>query len=134
MHGQCSCEDCQRRTGTPTSFHLYYRAKDVNIKGNYKTFSRKTVGDRKISFHFCPDCGGTLAFDIPWADEVYGEKMTGIPLGNFNNPQIEAPDVSVWNCYLPAWFPNVVTEDRRMDEQPKSIDDIKLVLKALGKL
>ncbi|TRX56598.1 GFA family protein [Thalassomonas sp. M1454] len=134
MHGQCSCEDCQRRTGTPTSFHLYYKAKDVEIKGEFKTFTRKAEEGREIEFIFCPECGGSLAFDIPWADDVYGEKMTGIPLGNFTNPKIAAPDVSVWNCYLPTWFPNVVTETRRMAEQPKTIDDIKLVLRSLGKL
>lgn len=134
VHGQCSCEDCQRRTGTPTSFQIYYKFSQLSITGQHTVYSRDAIGERGIAFNFCPECGSTVFFDIPWADSVWGEKVIGIPLGCFNDPSIEAPEYSVWGCRLPEWLPASSNKDFQMAEQPSSIDEIKEVFNALGKI
>lgn len=134
LHVQCSCVDCRKRTGTPTSFQIFHRASTVKITGNYKTRHRKSFNGRNMSTNFCPECGGTIALNVGWAKEVFGEDIYGIPLGCFDDASIGAPDVSVWNCFLPDWFPPLSSKEAQMERQPESIEDLRQATQSLGKL
>ncbi|HSG90629.1 MAG TPA: GFA family protein [Pseudomonadales bacterium] len=57
----CSCELCQRRTGSPIHIGAWFRIEDVRLEGETKAFTR-TSGDmgREATFNFCPVCGTSV--------------------------------------------------------------------------
>ena len=71
---------------------------------------------------------------MDWCKEAFGEEIYAIPLGCFDDSSISAPDVSVWNCFLPAWFLPLSSAETQQEEQGDSIEEIKEVLRAMGKI
>jgi len=70
----------------------------VAIKGQSKKYVR--VGDEghRIVFHFCPDCGATVHYQIEGLDD----KIV-VPVGAFADPGFPAPTVSVYERRQHAW-------------------------------
>ncbi len=132
VHVQCSCEDCRKRTGAPTSFHIYHRASTVKLDGDFKTYHRKSFNGRNTSTYFCLECGGTISLNLDWCAEVFGEEIYAIPLACFDDSSIPAPDISSWNCFLPDWLPSASSKETQLDKQGESIEDLRLATKALG--
>ncbi|MGS2724942.1 GFA family protein [Porticoccus sp. GXU_MW_L64] len=134
LHVQCSCETCQRRTGTPTSFQIYFKESQTTVHGRLNTYAREAVGERKVICHFCPDCGSFVFSTGQFANELFGEKMRILALGCFNDSSFGPPDFSGWNQCLAEWFPPILPEELNMDTQPISIDEFRAALQELGKL
>lgn len=53
----CSCEACQRATGTGHSAVVLADPADVTIAGATKSFSRPANSGATFTQHFCPECG-----------------------------------------------------------------------------
>jgi len=56
----CSCENCQRATGTGHSSVVLVHTEAVRSLGATKAFSRPADSGATFTRHFCPECGTTL--------------------------------------------------------------------------
>lgn len=99
----CHCHACQKRTGSAFGVQARYPREEVAFTGVSHHYRR--VGDEggKISFSFCPECGGTLWFTLDVQPGVIV-----IPLGNFAGADfpkeaIPAPSVSVYQSRCHDW-------------------------------
>ncbi len=57
----CSCEDCQKASGTGHSAIAIFAARDVAIAGETRTFERAAASGATLARSFCPICGTPLA-------------------------------------------------------------------------
>ena len=56
----CSCEDCQRATGTGHSAIVLARPAEVTITGASHSFARPANSGATLTRSFCPRCGTPL--------------------------------------------------------------------------
>lgn len=88
----CSCTQCQKRTGAPFGVGAYFlRDQVISIEGAHREFRRSSDSGRKLSMHFCPDCGSTVF----WYAEVFPDRV-GIAAGAFADPLFPPPVAAVW--------------------------------------
>lgn len=66
----CSCEDCQRATGTGHSAVVLARAGDVTLAGAARSFARPANSGATLTRSFCPECGTPLMARSSRAAEV----------------------------------------------------------------
>lgn len=102
----CHCTECQRRTGSAFGVSAHFPKEQVRIEGPSKVYVRATNSERKVEFHFCPDCG-TSVF---WYAEVRPDHI-GIASGTFADPLMPWPTVSIWETTRHPW----VTFDHPVD-------------------
>jgi hypothetical protein len=72
----CSCEDCQRASGTGHSAAFLLRAADVTVSGKTKNHSRSADSGAIFTRWFCPECGTPLC-----AQSSRGLELMTIPVG-----------------------------------------------------
>lgn len=56
----CSCEDCQKATGTGHSTVAMVNLADVAVAGATKSFARPAASGATFTRWFCPECGTPL--------------------------------------------------------------------------
>lgn len=56
----CSCEDCQKASGTGHSAIAIVDAADVELTGDTRTFERPAASGAVLARTFCPTCGTPL--------------------------------------------------------------------------
>ena len=100
MVNMCHCTECQRRSGVPMTVNAYFNESDVQIEGEYRTYSRAAQEDRKLHNYFCPTCGATVGWR---ADLRPG--LIGISVGSFNDKSFPKPTVSIWEDSMCEWVP-----------------------------
>jgi hypothetical protein len=93
----CHCLDCQRRSGSVFATQARFPASSVTIAGTSNTFVR--VGERRTTFHFCPNCGSTVYYVSDHANDVIA-----IAIGAFADPSFPSPTVSVFEERKHRWF------------------------------
>lgn len=74
----CSCEDCQRATGTGHSAVALAASSDVAVTGEPKSFARPANSGATLTRWFCPDCGTPL-----YAQSSRALEMLMLPVGLF---------------------------------------------------
>ena len=94
----CHCLNCQRRTGGVFSAQARWPDAQVRITGEPKTWLHTGDSGGRADFHFCPECGTTIAFVI---EALPG--LTAIPLGTFADPDFPAPQFSVYENRKHEW-------------------------------
>ena len=77
----CHCLECQRRTGSVFGVQARFHTNTVTIRGRSATFVRVGDSGTKVTFHFCPVCGGTVHYSLERHPEI-----VGIPVGAFADP------------------------------------------------
>jgi hypothetical protein len=100
----CHCLLCQQRTGSTYSVHAYFPSDNVTVTGTTKIYAQKGDSGAFIYFHFCPECGST----VYWEVEATPGK-TGVPIGVFADPTFPPPTVSI---FMPHKHPWVVVPER----------------------
>lgn len=93
----CHCLECQRRTGAPFGVGAYYEEAQVRLSGPSKVYERSVEG-RKLSFHFCPDCGST----VYWRAAGHPGRVA-IAVGAFADPHFPKPARSVFERSRHDW-------------------------------
>lgn len=94
----CHCIACQKRTGSAFGSQARFpRTQVLNIEGKSATYSRKADSGNEVTFHFCPDCGTTLYWELEVAPDVYA-----VALGAFEE-QLPAPAFSVFEEHAFPW-------------------------------
>jgi len=85
--------------GVQARFHTT----SVTMRGRSATFVRVGDSGTKVTFHFCPVCGGTVHYSLERHPEI-----VGIPVGAFADPKFPTPVRSVYEERMHAWV-NVPT-------------------------
>jgi hypothetical protein len=94
----CHCLACQRRTGSVFGAQARFRRDAVQITGSSSAYVR--VGDEggKTTFHFCPQCGATVHYQLEGNPE-----HVAVPVGAFAKPGFPAPSFSVYEERMHCW-------------------------------
>jgi hypothetical protein len=94
----CHCRECQRRTGAPFSVSVIFEKAQVRAEGASKVYIRDGQEGRKIRFHFCPECGTTVYWDL---DRLPDHII--VAFGAFADPALPAPTRSIWEESRHSW-------------------------------
>jgi hypothetical protein len=89
---------CQRRTGSIFGAQARFERDRVTIEGSSKAYIRAADSGNEITFHFCPDCGATVYYQMEGLSEV-----VAVPVGAFADPDFPAPRISVYEARQHAW-------------------------------
>jgi len=93
----CHCLACQRRTGSAFAAQARFPRADVTIAGETTTWVRVAESGKRSTYHFCPACGSTIAYENEGMDPI------AIPLGAFADPDFPAPRFSVYEERKHPW-------------------------------
>jgi hypothetical protein len=95
----CHCLACQRRTGSVFGAQARFRSDAVKVEGQSQNYVR--VGDEgnRIVFHFCPQCGATVHWQIEGREDIIA-----VAVGAFAEPGFPAPTVSVYERRKHSWI------------------------------
>lgn len=94
----CHCLACQRRTGSVFGAQARFRREDVTVSGQSTAYVRAGDDGPGARFHFCPQCGATVFYELLGMDEVLA-----IPVGAFADPDFPPPTVSLYEERMHAW-------------------------------
>jgi hypothetical protein len=95
----CHCLDCKKRSGSAFAVQARWPKEQVAIEGNSKAFVHTADSGNRITFHFCPDCGSDVHYEI---DGKF-DGLVAIPVGAFADPSFPAPRFSVWEKRKHDW-------------------------------
>ena len=105
----CQCIECQKRTGSAFSWQARLPIEHVTIEGQSSTcVSQGGAGhvsllrQRGGPFHFCPECGSTVYWEISAAPE-----LLGVAIGTFADPTFPPPMIAGFAAEGAAWAMNV---------------------------
>jgi hypothetical protein len=105
----CHCLACQQRTGSAFGVQARFSRDKVRIEGRATAYVRTGDEGRRATFHFCPDCGATVHYQIEDQPEI-----VAVPVGAFADPGFPAPRRSVYEARRHAWV-SVPEGAERMD-------------------
>jgi hypothetical protein len=95
----CHCLACKKRSGSAFAVQARWPAQQVTIEGRSKTHVHTADSGNRITFHFCPDCGSDVHYEI---DGKF-DGLIAIPLGAFDDPSFASPRFSVWEKRKCDW-------------------------------
>lgn len=95
----CHCLDCKKRSGSAFAVQARWQAEQVEFEGESKSWVNVADSGNRITFHFCPDCGSDVHYEI----EGKFDGLVAIPLGAFEDPYSLAPRFSVWEERRHDW-------------------------------
>src|SRR5262249_4830119 len=76
----CHCLACQRRTGSVFGVQARFPRDNVRVEGRSTAYVRIADSGNRITFHFCPECGATVHYELEGIDAI------AIPVGAFADP------------------------------------------------
>jgi hypothetical protein len=95
----CHCLACQRRTGSAFAIQARFPSDRVHVVGHSSDYVRVSdEGEQERTFHFCPDCGGTVFYTTSDAPD-----LIAVPVGAFADPSFPPPTVSVYGSRRHPW-------------------------------
>jgi hypothetical protein len=95
----CHCLDCQKRSGSAFAVQARWPSERVCVEGESKAWSHQADSGNRITFHFCPDCGSDVHYEI----EGKFDGLIAIPAGAFADPRFPHPGFSVWEERKHDW-------------------------------
>jgi hypothetical protein len=75
----------------------------VTIAGQSKTFVMIADSGNRGAFHFCPECGSDVYYEIDGKFDDKFNDLVAIPLGAFDDPYFLSPKFSVWEGRKHDW-------------------------------
>ena len=95
----CHCLECQKRTGSVFGMQARFLKQNVrHIAGDSRRFTRKGDSGNMVSFHFCPDCGSTVFWELSGMPDAYA-----VAVGAFADPAFPPPRISVYETRRHDW-------------------------------
>jgi uncharacterized protein YndB with AHSA1/START domain len=94
----CHCLACQKRTGSAFGVQARFARKNVAITGRSSQYVRTGDSGGECTFHFCPDCGSTVHWQLAQFPDVIA-----IAVGAFADPTFPAPAFSVYEERQHQW-------------------------------
>ena len=105
----CHCLNCQKRSGSAFAVQARWPADQVTIAGSSKSWVNVADSGNRITFHFCPDCGSDVHYEI----EGKFDGLIAIPVGAFADLDFPRPRFSVWEERKHDWVEIVGNEVER---------------------
>lgn len=102
----CHCLNCKKRSGSAFAVQARWPADQVTIEGQSKGFELIADSGNSATFHFCPDCGSDVHYEI----NGKFDGLIAIPLGAFEDPFFASPKFSVWEERKNDWV-DIVGDD-----------------------
>ena len=102
----CHCLNCKKRSGSAFAVQARWPADQVTIEGQSKGFELIADSGNSATFHFCPDCGSDVHYEI----NGKFDGLIAIPLGAFDDPYFASPKFSVWEERKNDWV-DIVGDD-----------------------
>ncbi|MFT7575021.1 MAG: hypothetical protein ACI9XZ_001392 [Alphaproteobacteria bacterium] len=95
---QCHCKDCQRASGGGHMALAFFKADNVEIKGETASYAATADSGNVNTRHFCPKCGS----------RIYGENsaragLVGLSVGCVDDNNWFNPAVVVYSKDRPSW-------------------------------
>lgn len=95
----CHCLECQRRTGSAFGVQAWFPREQVRlVRGADKRYARRADSGRVVTFHFCPERGGTVFWEAEQRPD-----LIAVAIGMFADPDFEGPSLSVWERRQHPW-------------------------------
>lgn len=107
----CHCLNCKKRSGSAFAVQARWPAGQVTIEGRSNTFELVADSGNRASFHFCPNCGSDVHYEI----NGKFDGLLAIPLGAFDDPYFLTPGFSVWEERKHDWVEISGENVERMD-------------------
>jgi hypothetical protein len=95
----CHCLACQRRTGSAFGIQARFASEQVQVAGRYSDYVRISDEGEERTFHFCPDCGATVFYEIATLSG-----FVAIPIGAFAEPAFQPPMFSIYESRRHRWL------------------------------
>ena len=95
----CHCLNCQKRSGSAFAAQARWPEEQVTIEGRSNSFELVSDSGNRATFHFCPECGSDVHYDI----NGKFDGQIAIPLGAFDDPYFLKPRFSVWESRKHDW-------------------------------
>ena len=95
----CHCLNCKKRSGSAFAVQARWPSAQVKIEGRSNTFVKIADSGNSATFHFCPECGSDVYYEI---DGKFDD-LVAIPLGAFYDPYFVSPEYSVWEDRKHPW-------------------------------
>ena len=92
----CHCLSCKKRSGSAFAVQARWPAEQVAIEGRSKTFVKVADSGNSATYHFCPDCGSDVHYEMDGKFDGKFNGLIAIPLGASDEPYAFSPKFSVW--------------------------------------
>ena len=99
----CHCRNCKKRSGSAFAVQARWPRGDTRIEGRSKTFVKVADSGNRATFHFCPECGSDVYYEIDGKFDDKFNELVAIPLGAFDDPFFLSPNFSVWESRKHDW-------------------------------
>ena len=99
----CHCLNCKKRSGSAFAVQARWPRDNVRIEGESKTFVKVADSGNRATFHFCPECGSDVFYEIEGKYDDKFNDLIAIPLGAFDDPYFGQPAYSVWESRKHEW-------------------------------
>jgi hypothetical protein len=99
----CHCLNCKKRSGSAFAVQARWPSAQVEIDGDSKTFVKVADSGNRATFHFCPECGSDVYYEIDGKFDDKFNDLIAIPLGAFDDPFFLTPEFSVWENRKHDW-------------------------------
>ena len=100
----CHCLNCKKRSGSAFAVQARWPRDNVRIEGQSKTFVKVADSGNRATFHFCPECGSDVFYEIDGKFDDKFNDLIAVPLGAFDDPFFLTPAFSVWESRKPDWL------------------------------
>ncbi len=95
---QCHCKDCQRVSGTGHTSQAFFKAADVEIRGELSSFAVTADSGNIVTRYFCPTCGSRV-----WNENTARPGIAVIAVGGMENSDWFEPEVVVFTRSRAKW-------------------------------
>ena len=99
----CHCLNCKKRSGSAFAVQARWPKVQATIEGQSKTFVKVADSGNRATFHFCPDCGSDVYYEIDGKFDDKFNDLIAIPVGAFDDPWFARPAYSVWESRKHDW-------------------------------
>jgi hypothetical protein len=99
----CHCLNCKKRSGSAFAVQARWPKAQVRIDGQSRTFVMVADSGNRATFHFCPECGSDVYYEIDGKFDDKFNDLIAIPLGAFDDPYFLSPKFSVWEVRRHEW-------------------------------
>lgn len=101
---QCHCKDCQRASGCGHMSLAFFKADQVALSGDTKSFAVTADSGNINTRHFCPDCGSRI-----YSENSARAGVVGIAVGSCDDSAWFAPEFVVYEKDRAGW--DITTDD-----------------------
>ena len=99
----CHCLNCKKRSGSSFAVQARWPSEQVRIEGQSREYKQVADSGNWGEFHFCPDCGSDVHYEIDGKFDDKFNDLVAIPLGAFDDPFFARPAFSVWEKRKCDW-------------------------------